>query len=104
MVLPELAKRFSALCGTFKVHYRLHKIPPIAPILSQINAVPISLSYFSQISFNIILLFTHAHSPSDFPTKTMYAPLIFPICTICPTHLILSNLIVGIISDGSHKT
>jgi hypothetical protein len=45
------------LC-TDLIHYHVHKSPPIAPILSQINQVYSLPSCFSKIQFNIILLST----------------------------------------------
>jgi hypothetical protein len=37
-----------------KVHYRVHKTPPLAHILSHKNPVRTTPSYFSRIHFNIV--------------------------------------------------
>jgi hypothetical protein len=65
-----------------KVHYRVHKSPPLAPILSQIDPIPTIPSYLSKI---ILILSTHLRLglpsrlfPSGFPTNILYALLFAP--------------------------
>jgi len=97
------AKRFSAtqeiprILWKLKVHYHIHKCPPPVPILSHINPVhaPYQNSWRS-----ILILYSHlclglpsGLFPSDFPTKTLYMPLLSTIHAMCPTHHIILDLI-----------
>jgi len=75
-----------------KVHYGIHKCPPTAPILSQLDPVHIPISNFLKIHLNI---FSHLRLglpsgllPSGFPTKTLYTPHL-PHTGYNPAHLII---------------
>jgi hypothetical protein len=75
-----------------KVHYRVHKSPPLVPILSQIDLVHTIPSYISKI---ILILAIHLRLglpsgffPTGFPTNILYAFLYEPhSCYMpCPSH------------------
>jgi hypothetical protein len=83
---PTSQKIFHILRNT-KGHYRIHKRPPPVPILSHIKPVDDSPTRFLKIYFNIILPCLGLKSglwPSGLYTKTLYAPLLFSICSTCP--------------------
>ena len=70
--------------GNQKVHYCIHKSLPPIPILSLSNLfLPTPLS--EDILWSVPV--SSKLSPSSFPTKTMYAPLLYPAVAICHTHL-----------------
>ena len=90
-----------------KIHYSIHKCPPPVPILRQLDPVHTPTTHFLKIHLNII---PHLHLglpsglfPSDFLTKTLYAPLLSPIRATRPDNLILPDFITRTILGEEYR-
>jgi hypothetical protein len=78
-----------------KVHYRVHKSPPLIPIRSQMHPVHAFPSYIPKIHTNVIsnlYLGLPTRLLSGFPNQILYAFLISPMHVTCTAHLVFHYL------------
>jgi hypothetical protein len=74
-------RKFPAILRNPKVHHRVHKSPPLVPILSQFDPVHTIPSYLRSIlilSTHLRIGLTNGLFPSGFPTNILHAFLISP--------------------------
>jgi hypothetical protein len=72
-----------------QVHYRVHKSPPLVPLLSQINPVHTTTSHVTSIlilSTPLCLCLPSGLFFAGFPTVIIYAFLFSPIRATCSAH------------------
>jgi len=103
----ELVKKFRSFYGTQRfitAFIRAHHLS-----LSWARSIQsMSPSHFLKIHFNIILTSTPGSSNlsllSGFSTNTLYTPLLSPISTTFPAHLILLELITRVIFGEEYRS
>jgi hypothetical protein len=96
--LPQYA--FMAWCLLWNpiVHYRVHKSPPLATILSQMQKVhSVSPEFILILSSYLHLALLSGLFPPGFPTKVFYAFIIARMRATCLVYLILFQLITLIV-------
>jgi hypothetical protein len=99
----QLLKKFPVNLWNPKFHCRVHKNPPLVPILSQINPVHTtpSLRSILILSSQIRLTLRSGLFYPGFPTNILHTFLFSPIRATYPAHLILLDLIILILLVSS---
>ena len=92
---PSDSQEIPRVFGMRKFISEKHKRPPRIPILSLFNPIQTIPSQFLIDHFNMILPYTPRSSRSPH-SNTLHAPLLSPICDICPPFRSL------IVSSGLH--
>ena len=89
---PQLVKKFPTFMEP-EGSLPLSLEPATCPYTEPDQSIPCLPSHFLKNQFNIILPSMPMSSISSFlPTKTLYAPLLSPVCVTCPSHSCWLNI------------
>ena len=102
------SQEISRILQNPKVHYRIHKCPPLSlSWTSSIQSIPLHPTFWRSIlilSFHLHLGLPSGLFPSGFPTKTLYTTLLSPIHATCPAHLTLLDFITRTILGKEYRS
>jgi hypothetical protein len=102
LIVAQLVNKLLRCLWHEKVYYRVHKIPPVIPILSDMNPVNTIRPYFLKIQIYIIPGLTSWLFPLHFQLKVLYITHL-AMCATCPAYLIFLYLIILIIFGEEYK-
>ena len=93
----QLVKKFPAFFGTLRFISTFTSVHHLslsrATSIQSMSPHPTSWRHFLILSSHLCLDLPSGLFPSGFSTKTLYTPLLSPICATCPAHLNLLDLI-----------
>jgi hypothetical protein len=106
LLIVQPFRKFRSILRSPKVHRRVHRRPPLVPILSQfepVHTIPSYLRYILIFSTHLRLGLSSGLFHSGFPTNNLYSFLVSPIRATCLAHLILLDWIILIMFVWNYR-